>query len=73
VLRFSLDDVKERPRMCEQLLQQFMGKWFGQMNTGNDKRLSFEEKEIIRLALRLTGLLTPLHVCEGLDIEQQKA
>jgi very-short-patch-repair endonuclease len=26
VLRFSLDDVKERPRMCEQLVQQFMGR-----------------------------------------------
>jgi hypothetical protein len=26
VLRFSYDDIKEKPRMCQQLLQQFMGK-----------------------------------------------
>jgi hypothetical protein len=72
VLRFSFDDVKERPRMCQQLVQQFMGKWFG-LSALNNKRLSFEEKEIIRLAVRLTSFLTPQDVCEGLNIEQQKA
>ncbi|MGO4549093.1 hypothetical protein AB4Z29_30325 [Paenibacillus sp. 2TAB23] len=25
LLRFSYDDIKEKPRMCQQLLQQFMG------------------------------------------------
>jgi hypothetical protein len=46
---FSYDDVKERPRMCEQLIQQFMGKWFGHKPVYH-KRISSEEKEIIRLA-----------------------
>ncbi|WP_240415526.1 endonuclease domain-containing protein [Paenibacillus periandrae] len=72
VLRFSYDDVKDRPRMCEQLIQQFMGKWFG-LKPVYHKRISSEEKEIIRLAVRLHRLLTPKDVCIELDIEQQKA
>ncbi|WP_308638331.1 hypothetical protein [Paenibacillus silvisoli] len=29
ILRFSYDDITSRPRMCEQLLQQYMGCWLG--------------------------------------------
>ncbi|TXK74458.1 DUF559 domain-containing protein [Paenibacillus sp. N3.4] len=35
ILRFSFDDVKERSRMCEQTLQQFMGRYLGE--TGQQK------------------------------------
>lgn len=72
ILRFSYDDVKERPRMCEQLIQQFMGRWFnGQMETTG--RLSSEEEDILQHAIRLNRRFTPKDVCLQLDVEQQKA
>jgi predicted HTH transcriptional regulator len=73
VLRFSFDDVKERPRMCEQLLQQFMGKWFGGGTQSSRLHLSAEEKEIIRFVLRNKGSVKPQEVCALLNVEQQKA
>lgn len=72
VLRFSFDDVNERPRMCAQLIQQFMGRWFGG-NTVKAGHLSCEEKDVLRLAVRLNRKLTPKDVCEWLDVGQQKA
>jgi ribosomal protein S25 len=72
ILRFSYDDVKDRPRMCEQLLQQFMGRW-----CSGHKRiavsLSAEEKDIIRLAAGIHSFITPKDVCSLLGVEQQKA
>jgi hypothetical protein len=72
VLRFSLDDVKERPRMCEQLVQQFMGRWLGGKMT-NLQRLTLEEKEVMRLAIRLKRSIKTSDVCSLLEVEQQKA
>ncbi|MDB5054835.1 MAG: hypothetical protein JWM44_2885 [Bacilli bacterium] len=72
ILRFSYDDVKERPRMCEQLIQQFMGKWFSK-SLKEPGQLSSEEKDILRLSLRLKQSITPKDVCTLLNIEQQKA
>lgn len=72
ILRFSYDDVRERPRMCEQIIQQFLGRWLG----GNGaflSDLSFEEKEILRFAIRGNQNLTSNDVCECLGVEHQKA
>lgn len=72
ILRFSYDDINERPRMCEQLLQQLMGRWYS-----GQKRslvhLSAEEKEVLRLTLRCNSFITPKEVCTLLGVEQQKA
>ena len=51
ILRFSYDDVKDRPRMCLQLIQQFMERWFNK-NGKEMVSVSPEEKEILRLAIR---------------------
>ncbi|MFC5528973.1 DNA-binding response regulator [Cohnella yongneupensis] len=72
VLRFSHDSVKDQPRMCQQLLQQFMGKFFGSLRNPA-VMVSLEEREILRLAFRLGGVVCPVEVCILLRIEQQTA
>ena len=75
ILRFSYDDVADRPRMCEQLLQQFMGKWGHLFYTtesypGADELL---EHEILRHALLLDRKLKPHDVCELLHVGKKRA
>lgn len=72
ILRFSFDDVKARPRMCEQMLQQFMGRFLG-WDASTDVKPSYVEKEVIRFALSLNRPLTPHDVCEILSIKKAKA
>lgn len=72
ILRFSYDDVKARPRMCEQILQQFMGRYLG-CETQTEMRLNYVEKEVIRYALSLNRPLTPQDVCEILSVKNAKA
>ncbi|UKS27820.1 endonuclease domain-containing protein [Paenibacillus sp. HWE-109] len=72
ILRFSFDDIKHRPRMCIQLLQQFMGRFFGG-STQSIYALDCMEKEIIRFTWALDRPLTPQDVCEILSVKSQKA
>ncbi|OAS17695.1 hypothetical protein A8708_15615 [Paenibacillus oryzisoli] len=72
ILRFSYDDIKDRPRMCQQILQQFMGRYLG-MNDVPVKSISYMEKEILRYALHSEKLLTTHDVCQILCIKEQKA
>lgn len=58
--------------MCEQLLQQFMGRWCSG-HKRIDISLSAEEKDIIRLAVGSHSFITPKKVCGLLGVEQQKA
>jgi len=75
ILRFSYDDVNERPRMCEQLVQQFMGRWMGGGGIGSNRfgLLTSEERDIVRLAFRLNSNITPADVCRLLDCRPEKA
>jgi hypothetical protein len=72
ILRFSYDDIKDRPRMCQQILQQFMGRYLG-MNDGSVQSISYVEKEVLRYAINLETSLTIQDVCQVLAIESQKA
>ncbi|MCD9025894.1 hypothetical protein [Cohnella silvisoli] len=57
VLRFTHNRIKERPRLCQQMLLQFVGTIYGKQSAGGFSgiRLSPEEREILRLAFRLLG------------------
>ncbi|WP_282941404.1 DNA-binding response regulator [Paenibacillus sp. RC67] len=69
VLRFSYDDVNDRPRMCAQLLQQFMGIWVTR-KIEKAGLLTIEEKEIIRMAVRLNhSFISP----DGRGIERVRS
>lgn len=72
VLRFSFDDVKNRPRMCEQIIQQLIGKYFADLYIQTNS-LTFMEKEIIRLANTLERPIKPLDVQNLLHFGQGKA
>jgi hypothetical protein len=66
VLRFSYDCLSDKPRVCQQELQQFMGRWLGE---GTVVEVApAVEKEIVRLAMRLIRPITPRDVVEELGI-----
>jgi hypothetical protein len=71
VFRFSYDDIRERPRQCQQLLQQMMGRWLDP--NINVLQLSINEKEIVRLAKRIMRPVTPVDVSTHLDICRRTA
>jgi hypothetical protein len=52
VIRIGYDDIKERPRIWQQLLQQMVGRLYGDAERQYNL-IEFTEKEVIRLAIRL--------------------
>lgn len=70
VLRFSYDDVNERPRRCQQIIQQFLGR---RVAGSGGSGLSFLEREVVRLAQELGRPLRVRDVCEHLDVGRRKA
>ncbi|MFD2611776.1 DNA-binding response regulator [Paenibacillus gansuensis] len=50
VFRISYDDIKERPRQCQQFLQQWLGTFFGAGGGSGveDYQFSLKEKEVLR-------------------------
>ena len=63
VLRFAYDEMKEKPRRCQQLILQMMGSWFGEEQSG--PVLSLEEKEILRIAGQTNEPLLPKTISIG--------
>lgn len=59
VLRIGYDDIEQRPRLWQQLLQQMIGRLFG-ASDGNEE-LGANERDILRLALRLDR---PVHLSD---------
>ncbi|WP_240041267.1 DNA-binding response regulator [Paenibacillus ginsengarvi] len=50
VIRFAYDDIQDKPRRCQQLIQQLLGKWFGD-DIRNSPKLTLKQREIIRFAI----------------------
>lgn len=75
ILRFSYDDIKERPRMCEQIILQFIGKYFSEQHGEQPKyrELSIVEKAICQLALSHGQAISPRHVSEHLQFGAKKS
>lgn len=54
ILRFSYDDIRDRPRQCQQTIQQLLGKFYGiGHNSLAGLGLTVREREIVRWAKRL--------------------
>lgn len=51
VIRIGYDDIEQRPRLWQQLLQQMIGRLFGDMDAHDE--LNASERDILRLAYRL--------------------
>lgn len=58
VLRLSYDDIVEKPRVCQQVIQQFMGR-LGVVKTSSTDILTPTEKMILRLAACIPTPITP--------------
>ncbi|MBD2872336.1 DNA-binding response regulator [Paenibacillus sp. IB182493] len=53
VVRFAFDDVREKPRQCQQFLQQLLGKLYGLGGSeGLQLKLALRERELLRWAQR---------------------
>lgn len=60
VIRFSYDQVKEKPRRCQQIVQQIIGLWLAdELDYGS---LSLIEKEVLRLAVRKAEVIYPKEI-----------
>jgi len=57
VIRFSYDQVKEKPRRCQQIVQQVIGQWLG--DELDPTSLSIVEKEVLRLVVRKGEAISP--------------
>ncbi|MCM3628758.1 endonuclease domain-containing protein [Paenibacillus glycanilyticus] len=70
VLRFSYDDVNEKPRMCEQIVQQFMSTWLNQ-HDGERSAKRIIQQEILQLVLRsekpIRSREVSSHLCIHID------
>jgi hypothetical protein len=66
VLRFTYDDVDERARLCQQAIQQFMGRW--QSTSSALEGLTASEREVVRLAIISSHSITPNDVCSLLHV-----
>jgi hypothetical protein len=74
VIRFSHDHVNDKPRHCQQMIQQLFGKYLSSSNDQdtNEER-SFHEKEVVRIAVREGGNVRPKDIIVSLEIGRRRA
>ncbi|WP_407923681.1 helix-turn-helix domain-containing protein [Cohnella fermenti] len=75
VLRFSLDDIVDKPRTCQQLLQQLLGKWSAAASSesASQPKLGATERAILLLAEQHAEPLRVKSVAEELGIHRGTA
>lgn len=71
IIRFSYDDITEKPRMCQQLIQQFLGSWFESERTDSN-RLNILESEVIRFILRSEKAASTTEIGEQLNMSTRR-
>lgn len=66
VLRITYNQVKEQPRLCQQTIQQLLGRWL--VSSESVGQLTIFERETIRFAARCTRPVTPKDICSELGV-----
>ena len=69
VIRFSYDLVKDKPRRCQQIVQQVIGRWLG--DELDQTSLPFIEKEVLRLVIRKGEDISPIEVQKYLKLSDK--
>ncbi|WP_373229438.1 DNA-binding response regulator [Cohnella sp.] len=69
ILRFSYDDIVEKPRICQQILQQIMGR-LGVVKTTSFENLTPSEQVIMRLAVSHPNPITPQYATAQLGLHR---
>lgn len=72
-MRFSYDDVKDKPRMCIQMLQQFFGARLGRAGESEVSADEILEAEILKYAKQLERPVRPIDVRVYLKIGKDRA
>ncbi|MUT65026.1 DNA-binding response regulator [Paenibacillus sp. NEAU-GSW1] len=70
VIRFSYDDIAKKPRQCQQLLHQLLGKLYAIRQQPN---LSPHQKEILRYMHIVQKPVSPKEISHHLDISDRYA
>lgn len=71
VLRYSYDDLKEKPRQCQQMIHQLMGRYFGK--SPNKSRLPLKQQKILRIAMSSADPLSPVDIAREMNIGIRQA
>jgi hypothetical protein len=66
ILRFSYHDVRDRPRVCQQEIQQLLGRWIGEEHPIQTKDVI--DKEAYRFCCRLGRAVRPRDLAEHMNI-----
>jgi very-short-patch-repair endonuclease len=69
VIRFSYNQVNEKPRRCQQIVQQVIGRRLG--DELDQTSLPFIEKEVLRLVIRKGEDISPTEVEEYLKLSDK--
>lgn len=69
VIRFSYDQVNEKPRRCQQIVQQVIGRRLG--DELDETFLSVFEKEVLRFAIRKGEAISPIEVQKHLKLSDK--
>ncbi|MEW8987568.1 MAG: DNA-binding response regulator [Bacillus sp. (in: firmicutes)] len=69
VIRFSYDQVNEKPRRCQQIVQQVIGRRLG--DDLDETTLSIFEKEVLRFAIRKGEAISPIEVQKHLKLSDK--
>lgn len=51
VIRFAKDHIENQPRLCQQIIQQMMGRWFTELQPRTS--LTANERDVLRLAAQI--------------------
>ena len=71
ILRFTYDAIDDHPIICQQTIQQLLGRWQSSNISLGD--LTVEEREVARSALRATSPITPAEVALLLNTSPKTA
>lgn len=72
VLRFASRDVQVHPRLCQQTIQQLIGRIAGETR-GTQPQLRILDQEILRMVMRATHPINPLEVASTFNLERRTA
>ncbi|WP_307469492.1 DNA-binding response regulator [Paenibacillus harenae] len=72
ILRFSFDHINDKPRMCQQVIQQFRGNYFGGSSELLDG-VNIFEAEVIRLGFRRQRNIRVADVCAKLEMNKRSS
>jgi very-short-patch-repair endonuclease len=71
VIRLAYDHIEQQPRLCQQIIQQMMGRWFAEHQSPDN--LSAHERDILRIAARKSRPVTAKDICNHMDIGNHTA